>query len=37
MTGPGSLPPLVVECDVACPPEHAFDVWTRRTRLWWPP
>lgn len=28
--------PLVVEFDVAAPPEHAFDVWTRRTRLWWP-
>ena len=37
MTGPGSLPPLVVEFDVAVSPEHAFDVWTRRTRLWWPP
>jgi uncharacterized protein YndB with AHSA1/START domain len=37
VTGPGPLPPLVVEFDVAVSPEHAFDVWTRRTRLWWPP
>lgn len=29
--------PLVVEFEVAASPEHAFDVWTRRTLLWWPP
>lgn len=22
--------------DVACPPEHAFDVWARRIDTWWP-
>ena len=32
-----SIPPLLVEFAVAAPVEHAFDVWTRRTRLWWPP
>jgi hypothetical protein len=37
VTGPDRVPPLVVEFDVAVSPEHAFDVWTRRTRLWWPP
>jgi uncharacterized protein YndB with AHSA1/START domain len=37
MTGPLPVPPLVVEFDVAASPAHAFDVWTRRTRLWWPP
>ena len=21
---------------VACPPEHAFDVWTSRIDTWWP-
>lgn len=31
------IEPLVVEFAVDAPPEHAFDVWTRRTRLWWPP
>jgi hypothetical protein len=29
--------PLRIEMDVACAPEHAFDVWTRRTSRWWPP
>ncbi|MFL6159819.1 MAG: SRPBCC domain-containing protein [Marmoricola sp.] len=22
--------------DVACPPEHAFDVWAHRIDTWWP-
>ena len=30
------IEPLVVEFAVAVPPEHAFDVWTRRCALWWP-
>jgi uncharacterized protein YndB with AHSA1/START domain len=29
--------PIVQELTVACPPEHAFDVWASRTSLWWPP
>ena len=28
--------PLKLSFRVACPPEHAFDVWTARTSLWWP-
>jgi len=28
--------PLELEFTVACPPEHAFSVWTERTSLWWP-
>jgi uncharacterized protein YndB with AHSA1/START domain len=30
------MEPIEVRFAVACPPEHAFDVWTRRTSLWWP-
>ncbi len=29
--------PLVVEFEVAVPPERAFDLWTRRCASWWPP
>jgi uncharacterized protein YndB with AHSA1/START domain len=29
--------PLVHAFTVACPPEHAFEVWAVRTSLWWPP
>jgi uncharacterized protein YndB with AHSA1/START domain len=29
--------PLVVEFEVAVGPAEAFDVWTRRCGLWWPP
>jgi uncharacterized protein YndB with AHSA1/START domain len=36
MTASGSVPPLVVEFDVAAPPEHAFDIWVNRAHLWWP-
>lgn len=32
MTGP-----LVVEFEVRASPEHAFDTWTARCGLWWPP
>jgi uncharacterized protein YndB with AHSA1/START domain len=28
--------PLELEFTVACSPEHAFDVWVKRTSLWWP-
>ena len=28
--------PLQLCFRVACPPEHAFEVWTARTSLWWP-
>jgi uncharacterized protein YndB with AHSA1/START domain len=31
-----SIPPLVVEFDVATTPEHAFDTWVGDTRRWWP-
>jgi uncharacterized protein YndB with AHSA1/START domain len=29
--------PIVIEFEVACSPEHAFDTWANRTSLWWPP
>lgn len=29
--------PLVLEFEVGVPPEQAFEVWTRRCSLWWPP
>jgi uncharacterized protein YndB with AHSA1/START domain len=28
--------PLKLSFRVACPPEHAFEVWTARTSMWWP-
>ena len=28
--------PIVIEFEVACSPEHAFDTWAGRTSLWWP-
>ena len=28
--------PLEIEFEVGCSPEHAFDVWARRTSQWWP-
>jgi uncharacterized protein YndB with AHSA1/START domain len=31
-----TLPPLVVEFEVAVPPAHAFDTWVADTRRWWP-
>jgi uncharacterized protein YndB with AHSA1/START domain len=30
------MEPLELEFTVACPPERAFEVWARRTSLWWP-
>jgi uncharacterized protein YndB with AHSA1/START domain len=27
---------LRIDFDVACPPQHAFDVWTSRIDTWWP-
>lgn len=30
------IEPLRVTIDVACPPDHAFDTWTRRFATWWP-
>lgn len=30
------IKPIELRFAVACAPEHAFDVWTRRTSLWWP-
>lgn len=32
-----SVEPLVVEFDVAVSPDHAFETWTRRCAVWWPP
>jgi uncharacterized protein YndB with AHSA1/START domain len=29
--------PLRMSFEVACPPEHAFAVWTERLGMWWPP
>jgi uncharacterized protein YndB with AHSA1/START domain len=29
--------PLTMSFEVACPVEHAFDVWTSRISSWWPP
>ena len=29
--------PLVVEFEVGVPPARAFEVWTRRCSMWWPP
>jgi uncharacterized protein YndB with AHSA1/START domain len=31
------MEPLELRFSVACPVEHAFDVWAARTSLWWPP
>ena len=30
------IDPIEIDFTVACSPEHAFDVWTTRTTLWWP-
>lgn len=30
------MEPITIELEVACPPAHAFAVWTDRTGLWWP-
>ncbi|MDP9074371.1 MAG: SRPBCC family protein [Actinomycetota bacterium] len=31
------IEPLRLSFEVACTPEHAFDTWTTRFDLWWPP
>ncbi len=31
------MEPLVLEFDVAAAPDHAFDVWTSKAGVWWPP
>ena len=30
------IEPLRLSFDVACPAEHAFDVWTAKASRWWP-
>ncbi|MCU1430505.1 MAG: Activator of Hsp90 ATPase 1 family protein [Actinomycetia bacterium] len=37
MTEAPTVPPLVVEFDVAAGTEHAFATWVERADLWWPP
>ena len=32
----GPIEPLRLAFDVACPPDHAFMVWTERIATWWP-
>jgi uncharacterized protein YndB with AHSA1/START domain len=29
--------PIRISFEVQCPPDHAFDTWTRRATSWWPP
>jgi hypothetical protein len=31
-----SREPLRMSFEIACPPDHAFDVWTTRLSSWWP-
>ena len=31
------IEPLRMAFVVACSPEHAFDTWTARASIWWPP
>jgi uncharacterized protein YndB with AHSA1/START domain len=30
------MEPLELDFTVDCPPERAFDLWARRTSMWWP-
>ena len=30
------IEPIEIDFSIACAPQHAFDVWTSRTSLWWP-
>jgi len=30
------IEPLTLSYEIACSPEHAFDVWTTRISSWWP-
>lgn len=36
MTDATALEPIRLSFDVACSPEHAFEVWSARTSSWWP-
>ncbi|CAN5741212.1 hypothetical protein BH23ACT5_BH23ACT5_16290 [soil metagenome] len=29
--------PIVVDFEVSCSPSHAFEVWTEKAAIWWPP
>ena len=31
-----STEPLRLSFEIACPPDHAFEVWTTRLSSWWP-
>lgn len=31
------IEPIELAFTVPCEPDHAFEVWTERTTLWWPP
>ncbi len=31
------IEPLRLAFEVACPASHAFETWTERTSMWWPP
>jgi uncharacterized protein YndB with AHSA1/START domain len=31
------IEPLRLSFEVACPAAHAFDTWTERATMWWPP
>ena len=31
------IEPLTLDFELGCGAEHAFEVWTARTSLWWPP
>jgi uncharacterized protein YndB with AHSA1/START domain len=30
------IEPLRITFEVGCPPERAFELWTKRTSTWWP-
>ncbi|HEY5890980.1 MAG TPA: SRPBCC domain-containing protein [Acidimicrobiia bacterium] len=30
------MEPIVVEFEVACSPDHTFEMWTERAAMWWP-
>ena len=30
------IEPIRLAFEVACPPDHAFEVWTGRIGTWWP-
>lgn len=32
----GTIDPIELAFEVACPPAHAFEVWARRIDRWWP-